>query len=335
MPDRFDEKYDIRLAEYGEIEEVMAFIDTHWRRGHILAADRDFFEYEMVVDGRVDFLIAKRHDSGTIDGVLGFLPCSHDPEKLDIWGVIWMTIPGAEPMLGIQLKKRLMNIIGARCDLGVGANPKTSVPLLSRLCHYYTAKMKHYYRLADRDEYRIASVKDKIIPDFLLSEASVVRIGNISELEGYYDSDYMENCIPYKDLWYYKRRFFDHPIYHYDVWGIDCGGRRAFMVTRIQECNSSTAVRIVDYAGEQSLFGMIGGFLDSLLKDNEYVDFYFDGFDEQYAKQAGMVSIDDADNIIPNYFSPYVCENVDIYVDSSNREAKCLFFKADCDQDRP
>ena len=30
---KFDEKYDIRIAQYDEIEEIMEFIDEHWKKG--------------------------------------------------------------------------------------------------------------------------------------------------------------------------------------------------------------------------------------------------------------------------------------------------------------
>lgn len=68
-----------------------------------------------------------------------------------------------------------MTIIGARTDLGVGANPKTSVPLLGRIYHYYTAKMKHYYRLADRDDYKIAKVERKYIAEYKTDSPVRVR----------------------------------------------------------------------------------------------------------------------------------------------------------------
>jgi hypothetical protein len=338
MANRFDQKYEIRLALYEEIPDVMQFIDENWKKGHILATNRDFFEYEMVVDGKVNFLIAKDKESGTIEGILGFLPCSKDQEKLDIWGVVWKTVPQSMPMLGMELKKRLMTIIGARTDLGVGANPRTSVPLLGRIYHYYTAKMKHYYRLADIHEYKIAKVREKNIPHYNPSESVIVKeLLNKEELEQFFDFATVKDVIPYKDCWYYTKRFFKHPIYKYSVWGIENieNKKRAVMVTRIQKCNESSAVRIVDYLGEQALFGNCGNFLDLLLRENEYIDFYFDGFEEEYAKSAGMVAVTDDGNIIPDYFYPFEQVNVDIYVDCSNNKERCFFFKGDGDQDRP
>lgn len=47
-----------------------------------------------------------------------------------------------------------------------------------------------------------------------------------------------------------------------------------------------------------------------------------------------MIELKENDtNIIPNYFSPYVAENIDIYVGAKYKGA--VFFKADGDQDRP
>ena len=304
MPNRFDTRYEIRLAMYSEISEIMQFIDEYWKKGHILATNRDFFEYEMVVDGQVNFLIARSLENEKIEGILGFLPCSKNSERLDIWGVVWKTIPEAMPMLGMELKKRLMTIIGARTDLGVGANPKTSVPLLG----YKTD-----------------------------SPVRVREIYSSFELRAFFDFSKVDNVIPYKDCWYYEKRFFLHPIYKYEVWGIENvhNGNRAVIVTRIQNCNNTTAIRIVDYLGEQQLFEDCGFFLESLLSNNEYVDFYFEGFEEEYVKKAGMTECVDDGNIIPDYFNAFEQTNVDIYVDSSNNEKKCLFFKADGDQDRP
>lgn len=50
--------------------------------------------------------------------------------------------------------------------------------------------------------------------------------------------------------------------------------------------------------------------------------------------EAGFVEVNEEDgNIIPNYFEPFVQENIDIWVDS--RDDNSLFTKADADQDRP
>lgn len=335
---RFDYKYEIRLAQIDEIPEIMNFINCYWKNGHILGVNRDFFEYEMVVDGQVNFLIAKRKEDGRIDGILGFLPCSNVTDKLDTWGVIWKTIDGAAPMLGIELKKRLFAVTGMRNDLGVGANLETSVPLLKRVGHYYTAKMHHYYCLSEREHYIIAEVKN--YKPHIYNKANRTKfkiLDGFNELISFYDFD-SDRILPYKNAWYYNRRFYHHPIYQYTVWGLENhnSSKRAIMVTREQEYNAAKIMRIVDYRGEQSLFAGCGYFLEKALLNYEYVDFYFDGFDVSYVENAGMTRLLENDsNVIPDHFHPFEQCNIDIWVDCSDCRNKYLFFKADGDQDRP
>lgn len=338
---RFDEHYEIRLAKVNEIPEIMEFIDSYWKKGHILATDRDFFDYEMTMDkNQVNFIIAKTKQSRIIDGILGFLPCSLDTNNLDAWGVIWKTKDNALPMLGLELKKRYFKLTGARSDLGVGANLNTSVPLLSRIMHYYTAKMKHYYRLNNLENYSIAYVEHKDIPVYKKADVSIEFLETQDDLSRFFDFSSLKETYPLKDSWYYNKRFYNHPKYQYKVWGIrdSSGLAQAFFVTREQNYRNAKCISIVDFAGDQKLFSECGAFFDEMMEKEgqEYIDFYFDGFEEDYVKEAGFIELlPDDKNIIPCYFNPFVLSNVDIYVDASDKEKRYLFFKADGDQDRP
>ena len=240
-------------------------------------------------------------------------------------------------MLGIELKKRFCAITGVRNDLGVGANVETSVPLLGRILHFYTAKMKHFYRLCDKASYTVAKVAHKDIVSYTPSNGlEIIALPMAEDLENFFD--FPENALPYKNFWYYNRRFYNHPIYKYQLWGAFDGKTKAIFVTRVQQCQDTAIISIVDYAGEATLFSQCGSFFDKILKDNgyEFIDFYFDGFPEEYVKSAGFVELEKDDtNIIPTYFNPFVLSNVDIYVDASNKKDKFTFFKADGDQDRP
>lgn len=335
---KFDEKYDIRFATYEEIDEIMSFIDNYWKKGHILATNREFFEYEHYIDGHVTFLIAKNHETSEIDGLIGFLPASDDVERLDVWGVVWKVKDDVMPMLGIELKKRLAYYTKARTELGVGANPKTSIPLLKILLRYAVGKMDHYYMVAQKETYKIAQIHE--LPKEQKSsekKTETVLYDTMEDLEAAFDfnHDSVQKSIPYKNAWYVERRYFNHPIYRYNVYGLyEDGQAKALLVTRKQEYDGSSVIRIVDYIGEHRLFSGLQGFFKEQLENNEYVDFYCAGFEGEYIEAAGFIKRNENDsNIIPNYFSPYECRNIDIYVDSSKEG--CVFFKADGDQDRP
>ena len=334
---RFDKQYAIRLAYYNEIDEIMAFIDRYWKKGHILGNNREFFLYEHVIEGQVTFVIAKEKTSGEIHGILGYLPASSDRNRYDIWGVIWKVNEKAASMLGIELMRRILELTGARTELGVGANPKTAIPLLKRILHYSTGKMKQYYCVSPHLDHKIAKIEYQPRKMVALGMGTVVeRIRNIREVTEKFDFDSYSIGIPYKDAWYVGRRYFNHPIYEYEVYGLSHQGEKteALLVCREQRHNGAKVLRIVDYIGKQQLFQGISKFIEKKLTEYEYIDFYCLGFEEQYILKAGFSCREENDrNIIPNYFSPFLQENIDIWADSSKEG--CLFFKADGDQDRP
>lgn len=102
---KFDEKYEIRMAKYEDIEDIMEFIDKYWKKDHILARDRDFFEYEMIHDGQVNFIIARDRESYEIVGLHGYVLASKN--ILDGWGSIWKILPNTMCFLGLELAKKI------------------------------------------------------------------------------------------------------------------------------------------------------------------------------------------------------------------------------------
>lgn len=339
MNNNYDERYEIRLARKNDIPDIMSFIEKHWKSGHIMARDRDLFEYEFLEeDGSVNFVLAIDKEKGSIECLNGFLKASHDKEHLDIWGSIWKVLDENMGMLGVEIIRRREILTGCRCDLDVGNNPKTAIPILKVLLKRHTAKMNHYYRLAEINDYRIAKVERRPQKVAYRHQYKVIRINNLAELTNRFDCEKYIEITPYKDMWYINHRFFMHPIYDYLLYGIEDeqGEVNALMVLRNQEYDGRVAIRFVDYIGEARLLAGTGQFFEELLRveNVEYVDFYCLGLDEKYVEEAGFSLVAEGDNnIIPNYFSPFCQENIDIWVDSSYPDSR--FFKADADQDRP
>ena len=110
----------------------------------------------------------------------------------------------------------------------------------------------------------------------------------------------------------------------------------AFFVGRFVEQNNSKIFRIVDYYGDDEGMKGVGNFMKSFMQENnlEYIDMYEFGMNDKALVQAGFVQKSEDDkNIIPNYFSPFIRENIDIYIRYNDDSTR--FFKADGDQDRP
>ncbi len=160
MLNSYDEQYEFRVANINDIEKIMEFIDSHWKKGHIMAINREFLNMNFLrMMERLILYWQLIKIKRTIECLNGFLKASHDKEYMDVWGSIWKVLDGNRGMLGAELIKRRQEMTGCRCDLDVGDNPKTAIPVLKVLLKRYTCKMHHYYMLADFNDFKIAKVK--------------------------------------------------------------------------------------------------------------------------------------------------------------------------------
>jgi hypothetical protein len=336
----FDEKYTIRLAVKSDIDDIMNFIRDNWKEDHILATNKAFFCYEHEFGDKVNFMLAIEKETEEIEGILGFIQASLDEECKDIWGVMWKVRENSLPFLGVELKKRLIKETNCRCEIGVGANPKTAIPILKLILKYKVGKMNHFYQLADKEEYNIAIINNKKIVNIANNEKQnkLIRFDTIDGLINNYDFKKNIDKIPYKDSWYFNKRYFSHPVYKYLVWGINSTrcGIEALLVGREIELKGTKILRIVDFVGNQDALSGLYVEMQELIHKNqyEYIDFYCYGIKKSLLEKSGFILRDEEDNnIIPNYFEPFVQNNIDIWVDS-NRE-NVVMCKADGDQDRP
>lgn len=341
---KFDERYEIRLANASDIDEIMQFIDKYWSKGHIISQDKELFEYEYCEGNNVNFILAIDKKTSLIEGIFGFIRTSHtnDHEKKHIWGSMWKVNETHDniPFLGIELAKRVYNLANCHYHIGNGANPNTTIPLRRLFFRDRVGKMKQYYQLNfDTDCYKIARIKKKTEPIKTHSkdEINIHEYHTIADLKNEFDVEGV-NTIPFKDNWYINKRYFCHPYYKYKVYGLaDVSGKiGAIMVGRVVQHNDASVFRIVDYIGNQSLFAGLRQHFAAMIKRErfEYIDFFAFGFDEQAILKAGFKLRDEDDlNIIPNYFEPFLQKNIDVWV--HYKESGTTFFKADGDQDRP
>lgn len=335
----FDEKYDIRLARYDEVPLIMEFIDAHWRKDHIMSRDRELFEYEFVDKNKVHVLIAVDRETNSIQAMYGFLFSSKTEGKRDIWGSIWKANDDVQniPMLGLELAKRLEREAGARYRIGIGLNSKTAVPIERYAFKRHIFKMKQWFYLnRSIGDYKIAIIKD--IEDDVTwenekSDIEICDLKSIEEFEQFIRIDKYDQ-IPYKDNWYINHRYYEHPRYKYRLVGMrDKDDQKGVLVLRGVAINDRRVMRIVDYIGNKDIIGKAREVFDELVFDYEYIDFWEYGLDDKIMQKAGFVERSQTRCVIPNYFEPFVQENVEIFASSTESEVLC--FKADGDQDRP
>ena len=339
---KYDELFIFREAKINDVDKLMSFIKEHWRANHILGNDRDFFLYEHGNGDRINFIICEDRNNSEIVGMQGFIPYSWDEELCHICGVMTMVKKGiAIPMLGVELIKRFIDIVNYKTYCGIGTNPQTMVPLVKRLFGRFVCKSTHYYQLNEKVEvFEIAKIVDrkKSCEAILESNsAQLVEFNNFEEVKRNFVLNKSYNFLPYKEDWYIKKRYFNHPIYRYRVWGIVVNGAvLALLFGRQVECANTKILRFVDFIGNIEDLVHAGKGIRNIIETNsyEYADFLLHGIPESIMSKSGFVrKIEEEGNIIPNYFEPFVQSNVDIWLETSQEEM--VVFKGDSDADRP
>jgi hypothetical protein len=312
----------------------MKYIDTYWKKDHILARDRKLFEWQYVNYGRVNFVVGA-DDNGDIQGILGYIPYGNNDDK-DIALALWKANKSAS-FLGIRLLMFLIKEEKHRNIICTGINMSTTSKIYEQF-GMKVARMNHWYRLRDGADYVIGKIADAEIPEIPLDKFTLHLIYGADDLDKIEILKKINaDSVPYKSKEYLKKRYFDHPEYRYYVYGICSSNAKTLglLVLRIQEFNDSRVIRFVDFLGEQSALAGITGGIDVLLKqfEAEYIDMYETGLDEDILLKAGWKKTSESGNIIPNYFAPFEQKNVDIFCAAS--DAGAVLFRGDGDQDRP
>ncbi len=339
---KYDELYEFRLAYKSEVLKIMEFLKREWGENHILANDREMFEFQYKPYENINVFLMLEKQTQKIVGLNGFVVYSNDFERLYISSAITKVIDNLPiPMSGIELIKRFKDYTKAKAYFSSGTNPKTMIPIGKKYFKYDVGIMQQYYFLNPFiKEYHICKINHKIednFNNFPAKQLKFVLFNKFSELQQAFDFSKSYKNLPYKSGEYIKKRFFEHPIYQYKVYGLkDINEMKAILVARTVQQENAKVIRFVDYIGDIENLGYIGEEVKNLLQTQnlEYADFVLNGVPREIMKLSGfnLRSLED-ENIIPTYFEPFVQKNIDIWFQSSEKEL-CIF-KADGDQDRP
>lgn len=325
----------VRQATYSDIPSIMQFIDENWKKGHILSVDREFFEWQYgTKQGLLNAIVAYDKE-GILYGIKLYIPFN-SYEVCDVMGSLWKTIRSEDVFLGMHLSEEFDRVNIHNFCGGCGLSKKAIK--FSKLIGEFTGTMKHYYRLNDLEEYKIAIVNNKYIPEIRSSiDIELLPLPTIEMFKKWLGVDILVTHTPVKDYGYIQHRYYEHPIYTYSVWGIRHGDLcRSVIITREVEYKNARVLKIVDFIGyDEDIIG-ISIALDKLMKSKnyEYVDFYLYGIKDDIMKQSGMILREDNTNVIPNYFEPFVQENIDLNFSTNFREGFRIY-RGDGDQDRP
>lgn len=328
----------IRIADYTDKNDILEFIDMHWQKGHIFVQWPELFDEYHKNGDKLNYVIAIDEETRKIYGVCGFIYANHE-EKPDVWLALWKVIPSGIPSLGMDIVRYLHNKLN--CNILACCGIKKEVKRLYEFLGYKTGTLRHYYKLNDSARYSISNIHNIPKKIDIQGEGKLIEIKTEIQFQDMinYELKDFHTYSPYRDIDYILKKYFHNISYQYRIWGIQTAGEeiRAIVVTKVVEVNSKKALRIVDFYGNETELSECGKAFDNLLKNEnyEYVDFYQYGLSERTMEKLGMILRKEEDeNIIPNYFEPYMSQNVNIHFFTSKME-KFRMFKADGDQERP
>lgn len=328
----------IRRATIQDVSKIMKFIDVNWKQNYILGQDEDFFRWQFVEDDNVNFIIAEDEEEGELYGIQGYIPYSNSSTP-DIAGSILKVLRTEDVLLGVKIVDNVNRFTNHRWCVSPGLSKRAMK--MEKLKGYDIQKMEHFYWLNPLEEYKIAKIRRQPLRlDKNPSSKSVKLeiINDYARFDALLPDEYLMLSVPEKDKNYLKHRYFEHPVYDYFALGIREENRYpAFLICREVAFNGAKILKIVNFIGEEQYLAYIREPTEQFIKESgyEYIDFYLYGIDENFLREGGFEKImENDDNVIPNYFEPFVQENIDIYFSKPKTENVRLYI-GDGDQDRP
>ena len=327
---------------HSDIDEFQSFIRFNYNKKHIFSIEKTVLNWQHKSTEYYHYLIAKK--DGKIVGIQGVIPMSQYDANLptnQIFTTLWRVKEKEGVAIGLRLFKAVLDKYKPELIIGMGMNPR----LISfhKNQGFYVSKMDHYVIFSPFvDSYNIAinvpCIDYKEHYDRIPLVTKKLTINDFVEYN--FDKLYSQK-IPTKSNSYIINRYFRHPIYDYDVFGIFKNNIViAICVIRRVVVGRSSVLRLVDYIGDDKSFSLLNSFFIRLLKESnaEYCDFYVYGIPENIIIKAGFVNRKLINSlIVPNYFEPIKRINIDILfgIRTLNDISLVRFFKGDGDQDRP
>jgi len=324
----------ISFCTENDLDKLQDFIHDKWKENHVLANDMSLMDFQHKSSEGYNFVISK-NDNDQITAILGYIPLRQFDDDLtksnDIWLAIWKVDEElAEPGIGFALLKWLEKQIKPDSIGSIGINPE--VKRIYDILGYKTGTLNQFYILnPDIDNYQIARIKKKHQTPKTTS-ASLIKEISEEELQ-----QIRFNWNPYKSVTYIRNRYINHPYYKYSFFGAYINDViHAIFIIRKIELKGSSCMRIVDIQGDLTELDSLQESFVSILKQNqsEYIDCLNYGLSKEIFFNCAF-ELRNSDIIIPNYFEPFLQENIDILFAYKSKHPEYVMFKGDSDQDRP
>ena len=336
----------LRFASLDDTARIQDFIDSHWKKNHILSRDVDLITWQHgTIGDRLNFVLCEERDE--VLGLLGFIDSSQFDSEIpepSISLTTWLARSDVRTTgVGVALVRFLMRNCKSRffSTIGVAVEAQALLGVLG----YKTGEMAHHVIFnPDCFEHRILSGRPSTLSRVGASTRTSVTIEDLND-SSVIDLGILErhNALhwPMKSRPYIDARFVHHPRYRYKLIRFRRDGTdRAILICREIVANDSRMFRCVDSVGSLLDVEMVGR-LTQLLADNgaEYLELHSHSAESLLMTEAGFVDArSDGVPHLPGYFEPFTTEPRILRYAHWSPSASSLtphLFLADSDQDRP
>lgn len=336
--------YKFKICEREDLPRLLTFIDTYWRKNHITVRSREIldFQYFNKETNCYDFVLAENSQTGEIDGIRGWIRVAQFDPALAPYDEVWSAISKVRTDVQNEeikvLGSYLWRYLNKHKGFGTVGISKYSFAMHTAIRHQ-TCSLGQYFILNPHiKDYQIAKIPEGYVftakqqdSDWHLAEMDDISSITDEQVPAYYR--------PQKSVAYLRNRFVKHPVYKYHFYGIYYRGElKTILVGKYVEVGQAKILRIVDVLGSLEDVGCLYEDFVSLLTYTgcEYVDFLCFGVSSAVFHRMGFGELnpESEEIIIPNYFEPYLQQNIIIH-GAFKPEERYTMFKADADQDRP
>ena len=267
----YDSMYTFSLCREDEVEDLVSFIDVHWKKGHALVRSRRLldWQYHDPLNPAYHFVLARHRDSGEIHAVEGFIPTTQfDPAIASpmTWGAIWKAVPGiAPPGLGFVAKRFRETAFATKdaCEVGIS----TDADKYNQQFGNTVFPLENWYFVNPfLNDYRLIETTLHTPPPHIQRHPSI-EATPISPMD--WNACVEGASIPeFKSKRYYTNRYFAHPVYSYHAMMLsdkESGGKE-ILFYRIAEHDERKCIFIVDFIGDGALLSKSGSVLLDLVE---------------------------------------------------------------------
>lgn len=324
-------------------DKLLNFYNLNWKSNLSLFNNKKVFKWLYFVNKKYAFIVLEKNNQ--ILSSIGLIFNSYRDKTIEkiiksknqiIWLTIWCSDLKSNSFNKLQIINYIMKL-SSNCSTIATVGCNIVAYKIYKALGFKCGYLNHYYflnsdiknfKLIKTRKISLKKTKKKIYLEFLSFRKNYNNINNLD----LYEKNFK------KDKYYYKKKYDENKFYRYNFLFVkNKNVLNGFFVCREDNYLNSKCLRLVEYFGNTKKIPFLGNDFQYICSKNkyEYIDFYNYGIKKKFLTKIGFVLKSSKEEIIPNYFNPFIKKNILLRYAYFPKKNKMIIFKGDCDQDRP